>query len=135
LVVFDVLGTLNGRSIPRTELNSRGARSALGPCRNGRARASAVTSGHRRLRGTAGAHPSRSSSRDDPDGRFRLWSRRAGVRVPSVTLGHCRSYPPVSPLPVGVVDHPSLQFGVDPGDLIAESSMASSGSGLPKSPG
>jgi hypothetical protein len=61
------------------------ARSALGPCRNGRARASAVTSGRPRFGGIAGRGPSRSSSRDDADGRFRLWSRRSGVRVPSVT--------------------------------------------------
>jgi hypothetical protein len=60
-------------------------RSALGPCHNGRVRASAVTSGHRRCRGTAGRRPSSSRSWDDAGGRFGLWSRRAGVRVPSVT--------------------------------------------------
>lgn len=50
-------------------------RSALGPCRNGRVRALAVTNGHRRLTETAGRRPSSSRSRDDASGRFRLWSR------------------------------------------------------------
>jgi hypothetical protein len=61
-------------------------RSALGPCRNGRARASAVTNGRQRFSGTASHGPSSSSSRDDAARRFGLWSRRSGVRVPSVTL-------------------------------------------------
>jgi hypothetical protein len=52
-------------------------RSALGPCRNGRVRASAVTSGHQRFRGSAGCHSSSSSSWDDASGRFGLWSRRS----------------------------------------------------------
>ena len=72
----------------------RCARSVLGPCHNGRARASAVTNGRRGFRGTAGRWPSRSRSWDNADGRFGLWSRRAGVRVPSVThfvpAAHCR---------------------------------------------
>jgi hypothetical protein len=54
-----------------------GPRSALGPCRNGRARASAVTHGRQRFGRTAGHRPSRSSSRDDAEGRFGLWSRRS----------------------------------------------------------
>jgi hypothetical protein len=49
-------------------------RSALGPCRNGRVRASAVTIGHRRCRGTARRGPSGSGSWDDAGGRCRLWS-------------------------------------------------------------
>jgi hypothetical protein len=48
-------------------------RSALGLCRNGRVRASAVTSGHRRCRGTAGRRLSRSCRWDDAGGRIRLW--------------------------------------------------------------
>jgi hypothetical protein len=48
-------------------------RSTLGPCRNGRARASAVTvNGHQRSRGTAGRRPSSSNSSDDARGRFGL---------------------------------------------------------------
>src|SRR5215207_8787409 len=57
----------------------------MGPCRNGRAWASTVTGGHQRFRGTAACGPFRSASRSDAGGRFGLWSRRAGVRVPSVT--------------------------------------------------
>ena len=56
----------------------RCARSVLGPCHNGRARASAGTNGHQGFRGTAGRWPSRSRSWDNADGRFRLWSRRSG---------------------------------------------------------
>jgi hypothetical protein len=52
-------------------------RSALGPCPSGPARASAITSGHRRFRRTAGHRPFSSRSRDDAGGRFRLWSRRS----------------------------------------------------------
>jgi hypothetical protein len=55
-------------------------RSALGSCRNGRSRASAVTNGHQRSRGTAGRRPSSSNSSDDARGRFELWSRRSGRR-------------------------------------------------------
>jgi hypothetical protein len=62
------------------------ARSALGPCRNGRVGAAAVTGGHQRFRRTAGHRSSSSRSRDDARGRIRLWSRRPGVRVPSITL-------------------------------------------------
>jgi hypothetical protein len=72
--------------------------SALGPWYNGRARAWAVTNGRPRFGGTAGRGPFGSSSWDNADGRFGLWSRRSGVRVPSVTqdrrselFGHCRS--------------------------------------------
>src|SRR4029453_6652856 len=68
--------------------------SALGPCRTGPRWASAVSNGRRWCRGTAGHHPSGSGSWDDACGRFGLWSRRAGVRVPSVThfvpAAHCR---------------------------------------------
>jgi hypothetical protein len=57
----------------------RCARSVLGPCHNGRARASAVTNGRRGFRGTAGRWPSRSRSWENADGRFGLWSRRSGL--------------------------------------------------------
>jgi hypothetical protein len=55
----------------------RCARSALGPCHNGRARAWAVTDGRPRFGGTADRGPFGSSSWDDAGGRFRLWSRRS----------------------------------------------------------
>jgi hypothetical protein len=51
--------------------------SALGPCRNGPARAAAVTNRYQRFRETVGHRPSRSRSRDDASGRFGLWSRRS----------------------------------------------------------
>jgi hypothetical protein len=54
------------------------ARSALGPCHNGRAWAWAVTNGRPRFRGTAGRGPFGSSTWDNPNGRFGLWSRRSG---------------------------------------------------------
>jgi hypothetical protein len=63
----------------------RYARSALGPCRNGRARAWAVPNGRPRSRGTAGRRPFGLSSLDDADARFRLWSRRSWAQPPS----HC----------------------------------------------
>jgi hypothetical protein len=47
----------------------RYARSALGPCHNGRARAWAVTNGRPRSRGTAGRRPFGLSSSDDADAR------------------------------------------------------------------
>jgi hypothetical protein len=56
-----------------------GSRSALGPCHNGRARAWAVTSGRPRFEGIAGRGPFGSSSWDNADGRFGLWSRRSGA--------------------------------------------------------
>jgi hypothetical protein len=65
----------------RCKLSWRG--SALGPRRNGRARASAVSNGHVRSRGIAGRQPSSSSSWDDACGRFGLWSRRSEAE-PSV---------------------------------------------------
>jgi hypothetical protein len=49
----------------------------LGPCRNGRARASAVTGGHVRFRRTAGPCPYSSSSRDD--------ARAIRIVVPTVS--------------------------------------------------
>ena len=55
------------------------AQSPLGPCRNGRARASVVTNGHQRSRRTAGHRPSDTRSWDDAAGRFGLWSRRSRV--------------------------------------------------------
>jgi hypothetical protein len=76
----------------------RDARSALGPCHNGRARASVVTYGRPWFGGTAGSGPFGSSSWAKIDQRFRLWSRRAGVRVPSVTQD--RTSGAVPPLPV-----------------------------------
>jgi hypothetical protein len=63
----------------------RTPRSALGPCHNGRARAGAVTNGRPRFGGTAGRGPFGSSSWDNADERFRLWSRRSGVRVRSIS--------------------------------------------------
>jgi hypothetical protein len=57
----------------------RYARSALGPCHNGRARAWAVTNGRPRFGGTAGHEPFGSSSWDNADERFRLWSRRSAA--------------------------------------------------------
>jgi hypothetical protein len=48
-------------------------------------RAPAVTNGRQRFRGTVGHRHSSSRSWDDASRRFGLWSRRAGVRVPSVT--------------------------------------------------
>jgi hypothetical protein len=63
----------------------RCVRSVLGPCRNRRVRAAAVTNGHKRSRESTGRRPSSSGSWDNAHGRFGLWSRRAGVRVPSVT--------------------------------------------------
>jgi hypothetical protein len=71
--------------------------SAPGPCRNGRVRASAVTNGHRRLRGTAGRWRSSSRSRDDAGGRFRSWSRRPGVQIPSITPRHRFRGAPAAP--------------------------------------
>jgi hypothetical protein len=53
------------------------ARSALGSCPNGRARASAVTDGCRWFRGTAGRR-SCSSGSLEAGGRFGLWSPRSG---------------------------------------------------------
>jgi hypothetical protein len=54
-------------------------RSALGPCRNGRVRASAVTSDHRWCGGTARRPPSGSCSWDDAGGRFGLWSLTSAI--------------------------------------------------------
>jgi hypothetical protein len=54
------------------------ARSALGPCHNGRAGAWAVTNGRPRLGGTAGRGRFGSRSWDNADERFRLWSRGSG---------------------------------------------------------
>jgi hypothetical protein len=54
--------------------------SALDPCRNGRVRASVVTSGLRRFGGTTGHRLSRSCSWVDAGGRFRLSSRSRGRR-------------------------------------------------------
>jgi hypothetical protein len=54
-----------------------GVWSVLGPCRNGRARASAVTGGHVRFRRTAGPCPYSSSSRDD--------ARAIRIVVPTVS--------------------------------------------------
>jgi hypothetical protein len=65
----------------------RSPRSALGPCHNGRVRASAVASGHQRSGDTAGRRPSSSRSRDDGSVRFGLWSRRSGVRAAAL-LAH-----------------------------------------------
>jgi len=56
-----------------------GARSVLGPCHNGRARAWAGTNGRLRFGGTTGRRPFGSSSWDNVDGRFGLWSRRSGL--------------------------------------------------------
>jgi hypothetical protein len=75
-----------------------------GSCRNGRVRASAVTSGRCRFKGTAGRQASELRTCDDAGSRFGLWSRRAGVRVPSVTQD--RTSGAVPPLPVAVVNHP-----------------------------
>jgi hypothetical protein len=75
----------NGTVVQWVQPVGHTARSALGPCRNGLVRASAVTSGRQRFRETAGRRPSGSFSWDDARGRFGLWSRRSGVRVPSVT--------------------------------------------------
>jgi hypothetical protein len=61
--------------------------SALGPCRNGRVWASAVISGDRRFRGTAGHRLSSSGSWDDARGRFGLWSRGRDLSA----AGHLRS--------------------------------------------
>jgi hypothetical protein len=79
----------------------RRARSALGPCHNGPAWAAAVANGRQRFGGTAGHRPRSSCSWDDAGGRFRLWSRRAGVRVPSVTPLHPRSSGAISRLTDG----------------------------------
>jgi hypothetical protein len=57
----------------------RAPRSALGPCRNGRARASAVTNGRPRFGRTAGHGPFGSGSWANPAERFRLWSRKSGL--------------------------------------------------------
>ena len=57
----------------------RYARSALGPCHNGRARAWAVTNGRPRFGGTAGRWPCNSRSWEDAEGRFGLWSRRSST--------------------------------------------------------
>jgi hypothetical protein len=51
--------------------------SASGPCHKGRARAWAVTNGRPRFGGTAGRGPFGSSSWDNADERFGLWSRRS----------------------------------------------------------
>jgi hypothetical protein len=58
----------------------RYARSALGPCHNGRVRAAAVTNGRQGSRGTPGHRLCSSCSWDDAGGRFGLWSRRSGRR-------------------------------------------------------
>jgi hypothetical protein len=96
--------------------------SGLGPCCNGRAWAAAGTSGHQWSRGVPGRWPSRSCSCDDAGGRFGLWSRRAGVRVPSVTqdrsqplFRHCRSQWPMTLTSAGLrwirPDHDSAAPG------------------------
>ena len=61
------------------------SRSALGPCRNGPVGASAVANGHRWFGETAGRLASRPCSWDDAVERFRLWSRRSGLPVASIT--------------------------------------------------
>jgi hypothetical protein len=57
----------------------RYARSALGPCHNGRAQAWAVTNGRLRFGGAAGRGPFGSCSWENAEGRFGLWSRRSGL--------------------------------------------------------
>jgi hypothetical protein len=52
-------------------------RSALGPCRNGRAWTRAVNNGHQRPREPAGQPAPNSGSSHDASGRIRLWSRRS----------------------------------------------------------
>jgi hypothetical protein len=66
---------------------SQAAQLALSSVRAGSVshRSSTGTSGRQRSRGRAGHGPSGSRSWDHADGQIRLWSRRAGVRVPSVT--------------------------------------------------
>jgi hypothetical protein len=70
------------------------ARSALGPWHNGRARASAVTNGRPLCGGTAGHRPFGSSSWDNADERFRLWSRRSGFESPRSPYGRASNTPP-----------------------------------------
>jgi hypothetical protein len=73
---------------PRPPTDGTGLlRSALGPCRNGRAQASAVANGHERFGGAAGRRPSSSCGWDDADWRFELWSRRSrGVQQKKLQL-------------------------------------------------
>ncbi len=54
-------------------------RSALGPCRSGPERTSVVINGRQRFGGTAGRWPFGSSSWDNADERFGLWSRRSEI--------------------------------------------------------
>jgi hypothetical protein len=87
--IFLALGVINeGNHLARQGQDKPAplARSALGPCHNGPARAWEVTSGRPRFGGTAGRGPFGSRSWHNADTRFRLWSRRSGVRVSSVTL-------------------------------------------------
>jgi hypothetical protein len=54
LCVYALVGRRCSLEVKLRKLGKlRRARSALGPCRNGRARASAVTNGHQRFGGTA----------------------------------------------------------------------------------
>jgi hypothetical protein len=53
----------------------------LGPCHNGRAGAWAVTNGRLRFGGAAGRGPFGSSSWENADERFGLWSRRSSTVV------------------------------------------------------
>jgi hypothetical protein len=81
-----------GRSVPGSGGPERRRRpppdgtdlgSVLGPRRTGTTGARAVSNGPNGQRGTAGHRRSKLCSRDDAPGRFRLWSRRPRVRVPS----------------------------------------------------
>jgi hypothetical protein len=97
-----VIGAMPGASLSRPLRTGRlgaklckpcYARSALGPCHNGRAWAWAVTNGRPRFGGTAGTagrRPFGSSSWENADGRFRLWSRRSrrGLGIAGYASGH-----------------------------------------------
>jgi hypothetical protein len=86
--------------VPVISAQARLSASALGPCRDGRARASAVINSHRRFRGTAGRFLSSSGSWDDARRRIKFGPevgrrRRAadGQQPMSVTTGECARKP------------------------------------------
>jgi hypothetical protein len=92
----------SGTVVHRAQPVDLPTRSALGPCRNGLARASAVTSDRQRFRETAGHRSSISCSWDDAGGRFGLWSRRPGVRaLDRPPEQRFRAHPPFLPSDAG----------------------------------
>src|SRR5919198_3301712 len=97
----------------------RYARSALGPCHKGRARAQAATNGRPRFGGTAGRGPFGSSSWDNGDERFGLRSRRSPLLTGLMVSAPAGDTATLIPAPCGNgtearIEHESLRGHFDP---------------------